>query len=89
MYKDNKFYLRPRLQGQEFSACIPNLRNNLYLCRRLHNTILKNITHIHMKKNALLIAAAIAVMALLGIVVYVTNQMRTRQEENEQMIEVL
>lgn len=42
-----------------------------------------------MKKNALLIAAAIAVMALLGIVVYVTNQMRTRQEENEQMIEVL
>lgn len=42
-----------------------------------------------MKKNALFIAAAIAVVALLGIVVYVTYQMRTRQEENEQMIEVL
>ncbi len=42
-----------------------------------------------MKKNALLIATATVALALLGVIIYVTYQMRDKQEENEQMIEVL
>lgn len=42
-----------------------------------------------MKKNALLIAVTVVALALVGVVVYVTANMRARQEENEQMIEVL
>lgn len=42
-----------------------------------------------MKKNALLIAVTVVALALVGVIVYVTANMRARQEENEQMIEVL
>ncbi len=42
-----------------------------------------------MKKNALLIAVGIVAIVLLGVTLYVVGQMRDRQEENEQMIEVL
>lgn len=42
-----------------------------------------------MKKNAFPIAAGIIAMALLGVTIYVVTQMRAKQEENEQMIEVL
>ncbi len=42
-----------------------------------------------MKKNASLIAVGIVAIVLLGVTIYVVGQMRNRQEENEQMIEVL
>ena len=42
-----------------------------------------------MKKNALPIAVAIVAIVLLGVAAYVVTQMQAKQEENEQMLEVL
>ena len=42
-----------------------------------------------MNKKVLLIAASAVCIVLIGVLIYMNTQMRARQEENEQMIEVL
>lgn len=42
-----------------------------------------------MSKKVLLIAASAICVVLIGVLIYMNTQMRARQEENEQMIEVL
>lgn len=42
-----------------------------------------------MNKKVLLIAASAICVVLIGVLIYMNTQMRARQEENEQMIEVL
>lgn len=42
-----------------------------------------------MNKKVLLIAASVACIVLIGVLIYMNTQMKARQEENEQMIEVL
>ena len=42
-----------------------------------------------MNKKTLLIAASAVGIILVGILIYMNTKMRARQEENEQMIEVL
>ena len=45
--------------------------------------------HKYMNKKVLLIAASAVCVALIGVLIYMNTQMKARQEENEQMIEVL
>lgn len=45
--------------------------------------------HKYMNKKVLLIAASAVCIVLIGVLIYMNTQMKARQEENEQMIEVL
>ena len=42
-----------------------------------------------MNKKFLLIATSVVCIVLIGVLIYMNTQMKQRQEENEQMIEVL
>ena len=42
-----------------------------------------------MNKKTAIIAASVAGIILVGLLIYMNTKMRVRQEENEQMIEVL
>ena len=42
-----------------------------------------------MNKKVLLIAASAVCIVLIGVLIYMNTQMKARQEENEQMLEVL
>ena len=43
----------------------------------------------YINKKVLLVAASVACIVLIGVLIYMNTQMKARQEENEQMIEVL